>query len=56
MLGDSEWLAYRQSEIAAKHHLDLNALPSSSDPSMPLIDDSKLIDSPDTIEPHGDKS
>ena len=56
MLGDSEWLAYRQSEMAAKNHLDLNALPSTSDPLAPLIDTSKLIDKPDTIESHAPPS
>jgi hypothetical protein len=53
MLGDSEWLAYRQSEMAAKHHLNIDALPSTSDPSMPLIDNSKFIDKPDDIEVRG---
>jgi hypothetical protein len=47
MLGDSEWLAYRQSEMASKDQPNLPALPPTSDPSRPIINGVNLIEAPD---------
>jgi len=48
MLGDSEWLAYRQAEMASKNNLTLSVLPATSDPLSPPPPNSGLLISPDS--------
>lgn len=47
MLGDSEWLALRQSEMASKNNSRIPTLPPTTDPTRPEIEDVALLDAPD---------